>query len=178
MSIGPFLVAAALLSLERICYVWIWRAPDDFRAAVSAVRVPGVDDPVDAVRALFYVFKVLQIAVFLWWCDVHGTGVWWPPAGNPVALILGTAMIAFGQMLSLAVFWRLGRVGVFYGARFGRVVPWCREFPFSVTAHPQYVGTVLSIWGFFLVMRFPYGDWYALPALETIYYALGARLEQ
>ena len=43
---------------------------------------------------------------------------------------------------------------------------------------PQYVGTVLSIWGFFLVMRFPHDDWLVLPVLETIYYTLGARLER
>jgi hypothetical protein len=27
-------------------------------------------------------------------------------------------------------------------------------------------------------MRFPYSDWYLLPALETVYYVLGAHFEQ
>ena len=36
----------------------------------------------------------------------------------------------------------------------------------------------MSIWGFFLIMRFPHGDWFVLPALETVYYALGAYYEQ
>jgi methylene-fatty-acyl-phospholipid synthase len=58
------------------------------------------------------------------------------------------------------------------------MLPWCRAFPFSVLQHPQYVGTVLSIWGFFLVMRFPHDDWYLLPIVETVYYALGAYFEQ
>jgi hypothetical protein len=44
-------------------------------------------------------------------------------------------------------------------------------------AHPQYVGAVLTIWGVFLIVRFPHGDWLVLPALETVYYALGARFE-
>jgi len=43
--------------------------------------------------------------------------------------------------------------------------------------HPQYAGTLLSIWGFFLVVRFPHDDWYLLPILETGYYTLSAYFE-
>jgi len=53
----------------------------------------------------------------------------------------------------------------------------CRAFPFSLLSHPQYVGTVLTIWGAFLLLRFPHDDWYALPVLETIYYTAGAWFE-
>jgi len=35
---------------------------------------------------------------------------------------------------------------------------------------------VLSIWGFFLLMCFPYDDWYLLPAVETVYYVLGCAI--
>jgi methylene-fatty-acyl-phospholipid synthase len=76
------------------------------------------------------------------------------------------------------VFYRLGAVGVFYGNRLGHTIPWCRTFPFSCLSHPQYVGTVLSIWGLFLAMRFPQPDWFVLPALETAYYVARAHLEQ
>jgi methylene-fatty-acyl-phospholipid synthase len=68
-------------------------------------------------------------------------------------------------------------VGVFYGNRFGDDVPWCDSFPFSVTAHPQYVGTVLTIWGLFLATRFPHPDWCILPAVATMFYATSAHLE-
>jgi hypothetical protein len=47
-----------------------------------------------------------------------------------------------------------------------------------VLRHPQYVGTVLAIWGLFLAVRFPHDDWYVLPVLETVYYAAGAYFEQ
>jgi phosphatidyl-N-methylethanolamine N-methyltransferase len=67
---------------------------------------------------------------------------------------------------------------VFYGDKFGYEVCWCRKFPFSLLKHPQYVGALLSIWGFFLAMRFPHEDWYILPALETVYYSLGAYFER
>jgi hypothetical protein len=36
----------------------------------------------------------------------------------------------------------------------------------------------MSIWGFFVVMRFPNPDWIALPLLQTVYYVVGARLER
>ncbi len=87
-------------------------------------------------------------------------------------------MIAAGQILNIGVFYRLGKVGVFYGDKFGYAVPWCQKFPFSLLDHPQYVGTLLSIWGFFVVMRFPHDDWYLLPALETVYYGLGVYFER
>lgn len=73
---------------------------------------------------------------------------------------------------------RIGRAGTFYGVRFGQSVPWVEGFPFSVVLHPQYTGTVLSIWGLLLSARFPYLDWIALPILATVYYAFNAWFER
>jgi phosphatidyl-N-methylethanolamine N-methyltransferase len=179
MNLEVFTWAAVFLSLERICYVWIWRAPEAFRSVCTSPWIPDdVEEPVEALRLLFYAFKSVQVAVFIWWCYVHGHGSLWPPDGGTFALVLGAGLMAFGQVLNASVFYRLGKVGVFYGNRFGYEVPWCERFPYSFCSHPQYVGAVLSIWGFFLIMRFPHADWYVLPALETIYYSLGARFEQ
>jgi hypothetical protein len=36
----------------------------------------------------------------------------------------------------------------------------------------------MTIWGVFLVMRFPHDDWYLLPIVETVFYAAGAALEE
>ena len=41
----------------------------------------------------------------------------------------------------------------------------------------DYVGTLLTIWGGFMLVRFPHDDWYALPILETLYYLAGMWLE-
>jgi phosphatidyl-N-methylethanolamine N-methyltransferase len=87
-------------------------------------------------------------------------------------------MIVAGQILNCRVFYRLGTVGVLYGKKLDYGIPWSRAFPFSWFKHPQYVGTVWSIWGFFLIMRFPQSDWYMLPTLETVYYVLGAYCER
>ena len=91
---------------------------------------------------------------------------------------VGAALVLAGQVLNLSVFVVLGRSGVFYGNRLGQPVPWCEGFPFSWIRHPQYVGTVLTIWGIFVITRYPAPDWPVLPLLETVYYALGSLLEQ
>jgi len=175
------LFAAIALSIERITYLAIWRRPEAFRALCAYGPLARLGEPVDALRRLFYGFKALQALVFVGWIAWYGgwfgdhAQLW---SSAPAALALGVVSIALGQSLNLAVFHRLGRVGVFYGARFGHEVPWVRGFPFSMLAHPQYVGTVASIWGLLLATRFPHPDWIVLPMLETLYYALGARLER
>ena len=174
---GPLLLVAALLGAERACYVWIARAPETFRRVSERPSIARLATPVAVVGVLFCGFKAVQLSVFLGWCYVQGNGSLLPADPDAVAVILAAALIGAGQALNLGVFYRLGAVGVFFGDRLGRAVPWCCEFPFSWTSHPQYVGTVLTIWGFFLVMRFPQPDWYLLPALETVYYVVGTHLE-
>jgi methylene-fatty-acyl-phospholipid synthase len=164
------LAACPLLAVERVAYALIWRRPDVFRAVCHRV---GWTDPVRVLRWLFVAFKVLQCAVFLLWIGGHG-GVQpphWPPG---IAGVIAVLAVATGQTLNVSVFVRLGSVGVFYGMRFGHVVQWCTGFPFSLLSHPQYVGTVLSIWGLFLLTRYPAPDWFLLPLLETAYYVIGA----
>ncbi len=46
----------------------------------------------------------------------------------------------------------IGKKGVYYGEKLGSKVPWCTSFPFSVVSHPQYVGSVLTIWGVFALV--------------------------
>jgi methylene-fatty-acyl-phospholipid synthase len=177
VSLGAVLVAAVLLSVERVAYVGILRRPDVFRRWCARPAIARLGEPVAIVRGLFYAFKVLQLSVFAGWCHVHGHGSLVPETSDPAVLGVAGALIAAGQVLNWSVFYRLGRIGAFFGDRLGYDVPWCREFPFSLMSHPQYVGTVLTIWGLFLALRFPRDDWYLLPALETVYYVLGAYAE-
>ncbi|HKA33350.1 MAG TPA: methyltransferase [Candidatus Binatia bacterium] len=176
MNFAIFLSAGALLGIERIAYIAVWRAPDHFRSLCARFMPALVRQPVEALRLFFYGFKILQGAVFLGWCYLHG-GSLWPGSAGLFAAALGTGLILAGQALNAGVFYRLGKLGVFYGNKFGYEIPWQRGFPFSLLKHPQYTGAVLTIWGFFLIMRFPSADWYALPLLETLYYILGAHLE-
>jgi methylene-fatty-acyl-phospholipid synthase len=115
--------------------------------------------------------------VFAAWCLVYGNGSLAPAHPGPIVLGGAAALVVVGQILVIATFYRLGRTGVFFGDRFGYEVRHCREFPFSLLSHPQYVGTMLTIWGVFLALRFPHADWYVLPAVETVYYAAATWLE-
>ena len=167
-------VAAALLGVERAVYVWIARAPASFRRWCARDLGGRLGGPVTAVQWLFLGFKVLQAGVFVGWCTGRG-GTFF--ALHLPSLVGGAGLLVVGQALNGLVLYRLGRVGMFFGDRLGHIVPWCRAFPFSVLAHPQYVGAVLTIWGFFLVARFPERDWFLVPMLESVLYVAGACLE-
>src|SRR5262245_8410399 len=168
------MVAAALLSVERVTYVAVWHWPAAFE---KLCRRWLRRSPVDALASLFVLFKCIQLGVFIGWCLVH-EGRLIPPARTAGILLASGLLLAVGQGLNLSVFRTLGRTGVFYGSRFGHYVPWRFTFPFSWLDHPQYVGALLSIWGFFVLTRYPAPDWTALPLLETVYYAFGAHFEQ
>jgi methylene-fatty-acyl-phospholipid synthase len=172
-----FLGAAAALAVERVVYVWIARRPAAFRARCARPPLPQFGGPVAVVGALFSGFKLVQLSVFAAWCYALGDGSLVPSEPDYRAIAVGGALLLAGQTLNWSVFYRLGAVGVFYGDRLGHDVRWCRAFPFSVCAHPQYVGAVLSIWGLFLAVRFPHDDWLLIPALETAYYAISTYLE-
>ncbi len=177
VSLWAFVGTAIALGVERACYVWIARAPGVFRRWCASPRLARLGEPLVILRKLFYGFKLFQLSVSAGWCYVWGNGSLVPAARGTIALGLGGALILVGQGLNWSVFYRLGAVGVFYGDRLGHEVRWSRGFPFSVLSHPQYVGTVLSIWGLFLTMRFPHDDWSFVPAVETVYYVVGAWLE-
>jgi len=124
-----FRVAAVLLSFERICYLRIWFAPAAFQTWCA--RFPMDGSASRSTRCAF--FSMVSRFCNSWFLLVgvifHGDGSLLPFGGSPWSLGLGLALIAGGQMLNLTVFYRLGKVGVFYGDRFDHQVPWCRGFP-------------------------------------------------
>lgn len=50
------------------------------------------------------------------------------------------------QALNVGIYRAIGHAGVYYGFKLGHSVPWVTGFPFNVVRHPQYVGSVLSVW--------------------------------
>lgn len=174
LPIAVFAACALLLSLERLAYAWIWQRPDAFRAWVARSSALS---PVIALERLFYLFKAIQVVTFTGWCLCFGELHGWPEAAFSLHAAIAVALVVVGQVLNAAVFMKLGRVGVFYGNRFGHRVAWVEGFPFSLVDHPQYVGTLMTIWGVFLLFRFPFGDWFVLPALSTFYYVCGMLAE-
>src|SRR5262245_57141520 len=119
-----FLLAAGLLSLERLFYLWVWNHAERFTRWVARCDL----DPVTALQIAFTFFKGVQIVTFTAWCIAWGGLVWSWSGRSIAAAAAGIALIAIGQFLNYSVFHRLGRVGVFYGNRFGRPTRWCSEF--------------------------------------------------
>ena len=179
MDLWIFIIAAALLSIERMSYAYIWRFPEAFRVFCdrSSIIIP-MGAPIDALRKLFYGFKLIQLSVFFGWCYYFGAGSLSAFNGGVLSIVIGSVLILVGQIFNFSVFYKLGKIGVFYGNKFGYDVPRTNAFPFSLLKHPQYIGTLMSIWGFFIVMRYPYDDWAVLPILQTLYYILGVYFEQ
>lgn len=87
-----------------------------------------------------------------------GTG--WPWTGElaPFEFSLGHCMITATiralamQALNLSIYDAIGGVGVYYGTRLGLHVPWHKGFPFNFVAHPQYVGSVMTVWAVVAVL--------------------------
>lgn len=172
-----FMASALLLSVERLAYYWISNHSDQWLRVCEKPAIAAIGTPTEVVHRLFYGFKIIQVGVFLGWCVYFGQSALPLPTASLGALVLGGLLVAAGMVLNFSVFQRLGATGVFYGRELGQDVPWVQGFPFSAMRHPQYIGTVLAIWGFFVVMRYPCPDWYVLPLLETAYYIVGAHYE-
>jgi len=171
-------LSSLLLGIERVGYWWVWNHPNRFAAAVRRWAQLSSGDPVFALRRMFFGFKAIQITVLVGWCMLFGGSLLPLPTAPTTALVGGVVLLLLGQVLNLSVMWRLGNEGVFYGNRFGRPIEWQTGFPFSLLPHPQYLGALLSVWGFMLIMRYPNPDWIALPLISTAWYAWGTQVER
>jgi hypothetical protein len=111
MTVWLLLLAAAFLSLERICYVYISRAPERFRRFCTRPAVASFGDPVDVVRKLFYGFKGIQFVMFFAWCYVHGHGLLSPATRGFLPLAIAGALILAGQILNCGGVLSIGHGG-------------------------------------------------------------------
>jgi hypothetical protein len=94
--------------------------------------------------------------------------------------LAGLALFAYGQSLNAGIFSAIGRVGVYYGFKLGHKVPWVTGWPFDTVAHPQYVGSVLSVWGLVALLwgNLPAGPLLALGLYWTGLYIVTGAHEQ
>ncbi|PNH02299.1 hypothetical protein TSOC_011728 [Tetrabaena socialis] len=133
-------------------YAFVWTNPKPW------LRLFG-QRAVQAFAACGFVGKVLQFSTCLLWAwAMQPTGLCLRQPLTPAQLLVGGFLVAYGQALNLGVYRALGTRGVYYGCRLGHSVPWVSGWPFSAVRHPQYTGSVLSVWGVLLLL------WGALPA--------------
>lgn len=85
-------------------------------------------------------------SVAAWYLLHHPAGV---QLGNftPLTTLLSLVLVGCGQTLNAGIFQAIGHAGVYYGYKLGHMIPWVEGFPFNVVSHPQYVGSVMTIWG-------------------------------
>jgi protein-S-isoprenylcysteine O-methyltransferase Ste14 len=95
---------------------------------------------------------ISNVATLLWYKLVVLEGASLIPS-TPLGIWVGLPLIIVGQLLNIAVYYKLGYEGVYYGWEFG-VLPEDAErvkgFPFTIP-HPMYVGVCLTYVGVFLM---------------------------
>eukprot|EP00924_Labyrinthula_sp_SR-Ha-C_P011678 snap_masked-scaffold_17-processed-gene-5.23-mRNA-1 protein AED:0.30 eAED:0.30 QI:0/0/0/0.5/1/1/2/0/171 len=159
-----YLTASLALCMERIAYGVVWKKPSIFSLCAAQYGFSGKEP--EFIYVLVKLFKVIQLIVFLCWYFKY-VGRDGFDISLPQGLFSSSLLIA-GQILNLMVWKRIGLDGVCYGCKFGRNVPWCTKFPFSLFNHPQYLGVILTVWGvFFLFYKQCPNDWFILPLVET-----------
>jgi methylene-fatty-acyl-phospholipid synthase len=136
------LIYLAIMSIPHIYYFWIWVNPSAFTRTTRALNQK---DPVAFLANSATLIKFLQFGMGIFWSMNHG--VIPNPMDNMKTLVLGGVFFLIGQILNIAVYQTLGRNGVYYGSRLGQPCPWVTGFPFNTVPHPQYVGSVLTLWG-------------------------------
>lgn len=172
MDIQISLLALAL-SLPHILYMFIWFRPKFWQTCF--------EQPIDTFAQVAVALKVLQFSSFLaWYYYAKQPGpileLQQLHAGN---IFIWIIFIAAGQVLNVGIYHAIGRVGVYYGFKLGRHVPWVNGFPFNVVSHPQYVGSVLSVWSIpALVWQQRPTGLLPITAFWTALYALTAVQEQ
>ncbi|KAK9824170.1 hypothetical protein WJX72_008252 [[Myrmecia] bisecta] len=167
------------ISLPHILYAFIWFFPKKWKGLFRR-------EPVLAFNLLAWLLKVVQFSAVVWWyvknAEVFSNGKvviidpWRIPHWSWFAF---GVLVAAGQALNLGIFHAIGSVGVYYGTKLGHKVPWHKGFPFNIVWHPQYVGSVLTIWGLTLLVweQAPKGT-AVISAYWTAMYVVTALQEQ
>lgn len=127
-----------------------------------------------------HLFKLVQVVAFsLWYLPRFGLDL--PPTLPDLpSMALAAYLLVFGQVLNACVWHQIGIEGVCYGVKFGRKIPWCTQFPYSVMNDPQYFGAIMTVWGLFLLTSGAVAspvEWITIPVIETILYAVSMKVE-
>lgn len=152
-----FLTSCAMLSVERVVYTVVWCFPKLWIRFMRNILFDTYfyrtdDNVVDVIYKFFMINKCFQGGGFalLYFFSAPTIRL------DEITLfqwIVGTNLIALGQSLNIGIYQSIGKVGVYYGYKYGMTVPWCTGFPFNVCcAHPQYLGSTLTAYGMVLLL--------------------------
>lgn len=113
-------------------YTYLWYRPQPF---VDMACSDGAD-PSHRMAQISSALKVLQF-ITLFSTASFASG-WFPP-------LWAIVFFAAGQYLNFKAYQLLGEAGIYYGNRFGKEIPWVKEFPYGTIKDPQYWGSILSL---------------------------------
>jgi hypothetical protein len=144
---------ALATSLERLCYIFISKSPKTFKKVCDSrlARNLRFGPPVEALSKLLVAFKAVQVVALFGWYVLAAPLVDFTVLSH-FRWVSGIQLVVLGQLLNAATFAALGMNGVLFGCQFGQEIPWVTGFPFTVAKHPQYVGVIMTISGFVLLM--------------------------
>lgn len=177
-----FVFAFLCLCVERACYTWVWVFTKTFERFCSRLEKLGYkkksDTPVDVIVSFFWVNKFFQYGGFALFYLLSGP---FPAKISAFPGLLGLSFLIVGQILNAGIYAAIGKNGVYYGCKFNQRVPWCTGFPFNVvTAHPQYLGSVLTTFGaglFLATDKHVTQGWLGLAAVQAALYFYMAYVE-
>lgn len=151
-----FLAACAMLAVERVVYTVVWCYPKAWlrftRGVLRDTYFYGAgDNVVDVIYKFFKINKCFQGGGFALLYFLAAPAIR-PGEISLFQWVVGANLVALGQALNVGIYRSIGKVGVYYGYKYGMSVPWCTGFPFNVCcAHPQYLGSALTAYGFVLL---------------------------
>lgn len=99
-----------------------------------------------STRILLPYNAVIQFSSVVYWYLLRRPSGIDFTAISPLQYLLTLLLGGAGQVLNAAIFKAIGHEGVYYGFKLGHKIPWVTGFPFDTVSHPQYVGSVLSVW--------------------------------
>jgi len=178
-----FLLASSFLAIERLCYTIIWLYPHKVEKYILELRGSwlnkNTDTIVDSIYKLFLINKIFQLLGYILIYILHPSISF--QNMTLFQIVVGSNLAFVGQFLNVATYTAIGKVGVYYGYKFGFHVPWCNGFPFNViTSHPQYLGSTLTSYGLILITMTEYHSkdgWLMLGHIQAFQYLYMAYIE-
>lgn len=137
-----------LVAFPHLFYAFVWFQPHLFRALAGPCR------PVQVFAAVASVLKLVQGLAVAAWLLEKSPVPWkkWPERISALQWCGFALLVGVGQALNVSLYRAIGMRGVYYGTKLGEEVPWHDGYPFTIVAHPQYVGSVLTLWGGYLLL--------------------------
>ena len=122
----------AVLASPHAWYAWVLVHPASTKRVASWFRMEPVDWFADISLAL-NVAQLSSLALYIVTSGHYDAMAILARLADQPWRALALPMFALGTVFKVTIFTAIGKIGVYYGAKFGHTIPWVHGFPFSVT---------------------------------------------